>query len=259
MRLCVGLSAAHYFLSGGVEFSEQIATTDALLRREVNPFLDVDYEATSTEEEDPWSHAHDLKVRIPENPNIQAPESILLQQPRKPRPTTVFEHIEAQSVDTSPGGYQVQLIESGGTSIAVGELVALREEADTRWCIASVRWISQDRGFTRMGLALLAPKAIPVALRTIKKIGGPTDYARGLLLPEISAIKQTATLITPCVPFRSGHKVNVHRQGLQSTAQLLESQQKTESFNQFTFRMLDGYLENYPFPTAILTVLSAYD
>ena len=64
------------------------------------------------------------------------------------------------------------------------------------------------------------------------------------MLPELAPINQPATLITPLVPFQAGQKVHIHRQGIQSTAQLQESQQHTESFNQFTFRLLAGYLEN---------------
>ena len=68
--------------------------------------------------------------------------------------------------------------------------------------------------------------------------------ARGLILPQIESIKQDATLITPRMPFATGQKVHINRQGLQTTGQLLETRLKTESLNQFTFRMLDGYLEN---------------
>ncbi|MEM7100570.1 MAG: hypothetical protein AAF541_20055 [Pseudomonadota bacterium] len=242
LRLCVGLRAAHYFLSGGVDFGDQIANTATLLRREVNPFLDVSYESTTKDEDDPWSQAHDLKVKIPENPNIETPESILLAQSQN-RSKATYEHFEALAQDTSPAGYQVTWKESNQQP-QVGDLIAIREEKDSRWCIAAVRWLAHDRGEIRTGVELLAPKAIPVALRIIQKVGGPTDYVRGLLLPEVPAIKQAATLITPSVPFAAGNKVNVHRQGLQSTAQLLDCLQKTETFNQFTFRMLDGYLES---------------
>ena len=243
LRVCVGLRAAHYFLSGGVDFTSQIANTDAKLRREVNPFLDVSYESTSKEEDDPWSQAHDLKVRIPENPNIETPESILLNQTPNPMPQSNYEHQEATACDTSPAGYQVVWL-NGSTTPQVGDLIAVREEKDSRWCIAAVRWLRRERGEIRTGVELLAPKAIPVGLRVIQKVGGPTDYVRGLLLPEVPAIKQAATLITPSVPFTSSHKVNIHRQGLQTTAQLTDLRQKTETFNQFTFRLLDGYLES---------------
>ena len=126
----------------------------------------------------------------------------------------------------------------------MGELIGIREEKDSRWCIAVVRWLRQERGSLRLGVQLLAPKAVPLAIRVLQKRGGPTDFSRALLLPEVPAIGQNATLITPNVPFTAGLKVNLYRQGLHSTAALNDYEQKTESFNQFTFRMLDGYLEN---------------
>jgi hypothetical protein len=93
-------------------------------------------------------------------------------------------------------------------------------------------------------VALLAPRVIPVAIRVIKKKGGPTDFARALLTPELKAIDQPATLITPIVPFQINQKIHIQRQGIQSTAQLVTNILSTKSVKQFTFRMLDGYLEN---------------
>ena len=245
LRVCVGLRATHYFLSGRIEFGDQITNSDSLMRREVNPFLDLDYEPSAGSEDDPWSQAHDLKVAIPQNPNITDPDMLLVGESVEPSAQRVsgYKHYETHASDTSPGGYQIRWV---GTppDTAVGEVFALREEKDTRWCVAVVRWIRQQSGANSMGVELLAPRAIPVAIRVIQTKGGPTDYARGLLLPEIKAIRQPATLITPSLPFAAGQKINVQRQGLQTTAQLLESRIKTESFNQFTFRMLDGYLEN---------------
>jgi hypothetical protein len=60
----------------------------------------------------------------------------------------------------------------------------------------------------------------------------------------MDAIGQPATLITPRVPFAARQKVHIQRQGIQTTGQLLDYRLKTQIFNQFTFRMLDGYLEN---------------
>ena len=50
--------------------------------------------------------------------------------------------------------------------------------------------------------------------------------------------------MTPLLPFQAGQKIHIQRQGIQTTAQLSQCVLKTESVNQFTFRMLDGYLEN---------------
>ncbi len=244
VRVAVGLSASHYFLSGGCIFTDQLANTDELLRREVNPFLDVDYEASHSEESDVWSQAHDLKVRMPQNPNIASPETILIQKPAAESQLRAFVHHETVATDTSPGGYRMEWLDAVPSNATVGELVALREEQAARWCVAVIRWIRQEGERISMGVELLSPRAIPVALRSIKKRGGPTNYARGLLLPEIEALNQTATIITPVLPFAGRQKIQIQRQGIQTTGQLLKSQLKTESFNQFTFRMLDGYLEN---------------
>lgn len=246
IRLCVGLSAVHYFLSGGVEFAEQLTNADAPLRREVNPFLDVDYEPAHREiDSDPWSQAHDLKNRIPENPNIESPERILLEAAKlEDKPVRHYDHFETQTLDTSPGGYRIKWSNQTPNQTQVGELVALREDSDSRWCVAVIRWIQHDDTYASMGLELIAPRAIPVAVRAIQRTGGPTDYTRALLLPGLDAIKQPATLITPTVPFTQRQKVHIQRQGIQTTGQLLDYRLKSQSFNQFTFRMLDGYLEN---------------
>ena len=231
MRICVGLHAVHYFLSGGVEFADQITSTDSLLRREVNPFLDVKFESAQSSDDDPWSQAHDLKVKIPMNPNIMKPEEILaqhakdaktrdVQQPAEDQEADVlpppeeepsYRHFEAQSVNTSPGGYCISWTDDVPTNAKVGELIALREEADPRWCIAVIRWVKREEGQQTLGLELLSPRAIPVAARVIQKVGGLTDYTRALLLPEIQALKQPATLITQRVPFARTQKINISR------------------------------------------------
>jgi len=244
LRVAVGLRAMHYFLSGGCLFKDQLANTDERLRREINPFLDVDYELSGPDDSDPWAQAHDLKVRIPVNPNIETPERILLNAAQSETSQRSYEHFETIAFDSSPGGYRMEWLDSVPSNAAVGELIALREERAMRWCVAVIRWLRQEGKRISMGVELLSPRAIPVAVRAIQKRGGPTDYARALLLPEIQSINQTATLVTPRMPFEEGQKINIQRQGIQSTGQLLESQLKTESFNQFTFRMLDGYLEN---------------
>ncbi|MEQ8691544.1 MAG: hypothetical protein RIC89_12035 [Pseudomonadales bacterium] len=246
VRVSLGLRAVHYFLAGAVDFSEQIANTDAVLRREVNPFLDVDYEPMSNKsDDDPWSYAHDLKTRIPENPNIENPDALLRRHhtPAEKEPRK-YDHYELTAMDTSPGGYRLRWDEPMPAGVQVGDLVGLRDENDSRWCVAVLRWISGQGEFGEIGLQLLAPRAIPVAVRLIQKKGGSAGYSRGLLLPGLEAIGQAATMITPSLPFKAGQKIIIHRQGLQSTGMLQEVLLNTESFNQFSFRMLDGYLEN---------------
>lgn len=263
VKVCIGMRAAHYFLSGGVEFFDQLDRNDALVKREVNPFLAESHFVpleNPGERKDVWDDAFDLRIRIPQNPNLQVTEASLLQGYRRERePTQIgrrrepatpaedapaFKFYDTTALDTSPGGYCIRWNEPLPGNVQTGEFMAMRDSNDPRWCVAVVRWIRQDGDGTTMGIELLAPRAIPVAARVIQKRGGPSDYTRAFLLPELSPINQPSTLITPLVPFNSGQKIHLQRQGVQSTAQLQRSVLRTESFNQFTFRMLDGYLEN---------------
>lgn len=249
IRMCVGLRAIHYFLSGGVEFNATLNDPDAS-GAELNPFL-LDPEQRQRHRaapaEDVWNDAFDLGARIPENPAIQNPERILREAraarpPAKERPS--YEIFEASAIDTSPSGYQIRWHDPLPPMVQPGEIVGLREAADNRWCVAVIRWIRQNAEGTAMGIELVSPRAAPVAVRAVQKVGGPSGYSRGLLLPELAPIGQPATLITPRVPFQSGQKVHIESQGVRSTAQLQQCVLKTESVNQFTYRMLAGYLEN---------------
>jgi len=263
VKVCIGMRAAHYFLSGGVEFFDQLDRTDALVKKEVNPFLTEGHFVpleNPGERKDVWDDAFDLRIRIPQNPNLQVTEESLLQGYRRdheptqigrrrepagePDAAPAFKFYDTTALDTSPGGYCIRWNEPLPGNVQTGEFMAMRDASDPRWCVAVVRWIRQDSDGTTMGIELLAPRAIPVAARVIQKRGGPSDYTRAFLLPELGPINQPATLITPLVPFNSSQKIHLQRQGVQTTAQLQQSVLRTESFNQFTFRMLDGYLEN---------------
>jgi hypothetical protein len=248
MKICVGLRTLHYYISGGVEFADQLGTTEALLRREINPFL---YERAAQRDASPrdvWDNAFDLRgAKIPVNPLIDDPNRILLNT-RRPQTRDAVEasypYYDSEILDTSPSGYCVRWTTPLPNQLQTGELLAIREREDARWCIAVSRWIRHSDQETLMGIELLAPKAIPIAVRMLQKRGNSTDYHRAVLLPALEAIGQPAMLITPRLPYNESQKVQLKRHGIQATGQLMRRVRMTESFTQFTFRMLDGYLEN---------------
>ncbi len=248
MKICIGMRTLHYYISGGVEFAEQLGSTEALLRREINPFMEEQTIQRSTAPDDVWSNAFDLRGgRIPLNPNISDPSKILL-SPRRPQSQSAiaanYPCYDAQIIDTSPSGYCARWPSPMPIQLQTGELLAIRERDDARWCIAVSRWIRHSDQETLMGIELLAPRAIPVAVRMLQKRGHNTDYHRAVLLPALDAIGQPAMLITPRLPYNESQKVQLRRHTIQATGQLMRRVLMTESFTQFTFRMLDGYLEN---------------
>ncbi len=283
MKVAVGMRGVHYFISGGIDFSEQLGSADATLKHEINPFLitgnsnakhidDVwggysegeveeiiepggDLQAFSEKREQEAERvakrreaAEAERMRRREAAAGRAPvEDMRTSEELAAEPSTedfLYPFHEVDVEDTSPGGYRISWGDSAPNSMQAGDIMAVREERDQRWCIAVLRWVRKVEGRTQTGLELMAPRAIPVAVRIIQKKGGPTEYTRALLLPEMSAIRQPATLITPAIMFAEQQKIHLQRQGIQATAQLAEERLRTESFIQFTFRMLDGYLEN---------------
>jgi hypothetical protein len=248
MKICVGLRTLHYYISGGVEFADQLGTTEALLRREINPFLHERASRGAAGPGDVWDNAFDLHgARIPVNPAIDDPNRILLTT-RRPQTRDAVEanypYYDSEILDTSPSGYCVRWTTPLPNHLQTGELLAIREREDARWCIAVSRWIRHSDQETLMGIELLAPKAIPIAVRMLQKRGNNTDYHRAVLLPALEAIGQPAMLITPRLPYNESQKVLLKRHRIQATGQLMRRVRMTESFTQFTFRMLDGYLEN---------------
>lgn len=245
LKVCVGLRAAHYFLSGATEFSDLLG--NGVTAREINPFLndDVHFLPNAGERKDVWEDAFDAGGKIPENQNIVDPDTVLYAHEPSGRdnPTESYRHYDTTTADMSPGGYRLRWNEPLPPSLQTGELIGLRDETDPRWCLAVARWIRQDDAGPHMGVELLAPQGKPVAVRLIQTKGGQPEYQRAFLLPELKPLGRPATLITPAKPFQSGQKVHLSDDGTQNTAQLGDCLLKTESFNQFTFRVLDGYLE----------------
>jgi hypothetical protein len=181
---------------------------------------------------------------MPENPNIEDPGRILLNARRTQRSSEAnFPCHDAAIVDTSPAGYCLRWVGAVPANLQPGELLGVRERDDARWCIAVTRWIRRNQD-TLIGIELLAPRGIPCAVRLLQRRASPTEYHRGVLLPAIEAIGQPGMLITSGLPFRESQKVQIRRHSIQATGQLMRRVRMTESFTQFTFRMLDGYLES---------------
>ena len=245
VKICVGLRVIHYYITGGVEFAEQLGSTEALLRREINPFSET-FAGTgpAPTSADVWGS----NAIIPTNPNVMDPDRMLVSETktveRRHHDPEKYPCFDTQIIDSSPNGYQLCRPDGLPPNLQTGELLAIRDNLDDRWCLAVARWIRHVDYTAYIGVELLSPRAVPMAIRVVMKKGGPTDYSRALLLPALEVIGQPAMLITPLIPFQESQKIHIQRQGIQTTAQLMRRIRITESFSQFTFRMLDGYLEN---------------
>ncbi len=251
IQLCVGLKSAHYYLSDNAEFSDTISNAPTSASGDTsgrsNPFGDnVHFLPNAGERKDVWEDAFDVGAKIPTNPEFEEPELRLFSHEPSSNRRAVedpYPCFDSTAADMSPSGYRLRWSQPFPPSLQTGELIALRDQADPRWCLAVARWIRQDEQGPFMGVELLAPQARPVAIRVVQSKGSTTEFQRAFLLPELKPLGRPATLITPATPFKDGQKVVIRENGAQNTAQLGECLLKTGSFNQFSFRVLDGYLE----------------
>lgn len=249
--VCVGIGATHFFLSGGADFDVLVRGTNLKILHEErdNPFLKSRGKGDGEDGGgDAWSQAFDggggrmsdnvdfSRVALDNVDNLLAENVRSQHQLAKPK----FDSYPCAIVNSSPGGYCIEWSGDMPAHIRTGELIGLQEANAKTWSIGVIRWIKQLAGKgAQMGVELLAPKGTPCATRAIKPSGEMTEWMRTLLLPELRAIGQEATLITPAIAFSTGYKVQISIDGKESRAAIYRQLNATAGFRQFLFRNLE--------------------
>ncbi len=242
LQLCIGLSATHYFVSGKADFNRMVSGSDSVLDPELNnPFLQHGPGGRRRdlyENNDVWGLNMDTS-RIKVDKDKLGGEIDAYAQQRHAAEKDKYPQYNCEVVNTSPGGFCLSWHQDVPPQVKTGEIIGILEPDKSHWSIAVIRWVKQfkDEG-VRMGVELIAPKAEACGTQVIHKKGDTTEFMRTLMLPELRAIGQPATLITPNIAFHVGYKVNINEDGLVSKGQLIKQVTSTASFSQFQFKML---------------------
>lgn len=246
LEACLGLTATHYFLSGGQDFDIMMQGDGArfMIADADNPFLKARpitvHRPDDRTGKDVWSLAFgsgDLENKDRDTAlEFNKPEVAAIAGGTAPNR---YDTHNCQIVNISPGGYCIEWAGEVPASVRAGEILGLHEEGQPGWSIGVIRWVKQLPGHgAQLGIEVLAPKAKPCGARVIKKTGDATEYMRTLLLPELKAIGRPATLITPALTFRSGYKVVLNLDGEEIKAHLMQQVSATPSFCQFEFQLM---------------------
>lgn len=243
LNLCLGLSATHYFVSGKADFARMTSSgSDAVLDPELNnPFLQHGPGGRRREISNSNSDVWGLNV---DTSRIQVQDDSLGEinayaEQRNVSEKDKYPQYNCEIVNTSPGGFCLSWHQDVPPQVKTGEIVGIQEQDKAHWSIGVIRWVKQFKeDGVRMGVELIAPKAEACGTQVLHKKGGVTEYMRTLMLPELRAIGQPATLITPNIAFHVGYKVNINEKGLISKGQLIKQVTSTASFSQFQFKML---------------------
>ncbi len=239
LQICVGLSAAHYYIAGEKSFAEFLQGND--LQQHQPPEGESLFGRSFRQNGDIWAGAHDAspsedRIHSADTPiNFRgAGGNASTGGTGKNRPQA---HM-ASLVNASPGGYCVAWDENIPCQLQAGEILGVREQRSHPWSLALVRWIRQTRNQgTQIGIELIAPSAAPCAVKLIQKMGNSSEYLRGLLLPEISVAGQAATLITPRLPFQPGSRISLLHDGREDQGLLQEKLTATGSISQFELKL----------------------
>lgn len=234
LELSVGLTATHYYLCGKQEFRlwlEVQHVADHIPEHQKERFQKKEY--------DVWSPAFD--ARHNEQRMLAEDEVNITYTPEEEKNhKPIFPVFSANLLNTSPGGYCVSWQGHLPQHLQTGELLGIHEVEYNSWNLAIIRWLHlEGESQVELGIELLTCNARPCAMCLIRKIEDSSQYMRGFFVPEIKALDQPASLITPRIPFQVGHKIKVNLDGVIHKAQLTNLLLSTPSFNQFEFHLTD--------------------
>ena len=100
-----------------------------------------------------------------------------------------------QILNVSAGGYALRKFSSSAASAKVGDVVAMKNSKNASWELAVLRWANiNDMNQLDVGVELISPSASA----DIAKVenNGVLIEGEALLLPEITALKQSASIVT---------------------------------------------------------------
>lgn len=249
IRLCVGLSATHYYTAGRIEFDKllRMAYDNIFHSDKENPFMGKgrpNARQAPSPERDPWSMAFDAGPRSMANDvdSRDVPISFtVIDHDTRPDDISKYDTYHCEIANISPGGYCIDWKGDVPSAVKTGEILGLQESGQTHWSLGIIRWIKHMPGKgAQLGIELLAPKASACGAQALKKTGESSEFMRALLLPELRAIGQPATLILPTLAFRAGYKIQVNISGQEYKAQLTRQVGGTAAFAQFEFVQIDA-------------------
>lgn len=233
LQLCIGLMSIHYYCAQETGFEKQLIELKAK-----HAFTGADQRASNINTDNPWGQAADA---IEHDGNLSGVTSFdfVSSEDAKANEAAKYPIFDTDISNSSPGGYSVSWQGETPASLQAGELLGVKEPGIQHWAIAVIRWIHRSPNHeTKIGIELLSPRAEPGAAQLLHKTGENGALLRALILPEIKAIAQPASILVSHLPFKTGNKVNLLFSELNGRFQLTKRLTSTSSFNQFQFRQL---------------------
>lgn len=233
LEVCFGLSASHYYLSDGADFSSLRSAHEVahLVGEETNRFL---RGPETPKVHDEWSVDFSTSEGLGDFDisGLTQAMSDYARQQRGEDYTPPYKKYVFETMDVSAGGYGVACEAQPPECLKTGELVGMRENGRGDWIIGVVRWVrQQSQGGASFGIEFLASQAWPAAVR--KHSTTEADFVRAIVLPEFITLGLEASLLLPSLGFAQGDAVEVVHQGVTENLTLKRSLLRATGFNRY--------------------------
>lgn len=222
VRVCIGLSAVHYYLSNERPFlpqsnleSSQVVTSE--LRIQEIP----------------------AEPKLVASETLQKDSEVITVQFETPQKPSEFPSFPAKfpavhpalEVNQSEEGYCLIWEGENYPPIQAGELLGIEIEANgsKKWMVAVVRWLKHFDSQLRLGMRILSKQlAKAAAAQIMKEDKGAGYYLRCLILDT--------GILTPTIPFKVGSEILIlYGDGTTDEAQLLKLRSATGSYKLFDY------------------------
>ena len=142
--------------------------------------------------------------------------------------------------DESAGGYALAKSGTHTETVRVGDLLASRPDSgDGGWEIGIVRWVrTSGADNIEIGVQRLSPGAAAVAIMPLDD--SQERYYLALALPEVHAMKQPATLLTPRGFFKPGRILYLDNSYRTRQIKAVKLVELSGSFERFQYEMIEG-------------------
>ena len=148
---------------------------------------------------------------------------------------SIFKAARWMVTNESPGGFSLKKPIPAQESLRIGELLGLKPNHANRWGLAIVRWASSTEGTPlQVGAQMIAPSAEAVSLHFKEDL--PSQY--GLLLPEVAALKQPATLVAARGLYKPARTLQLEENGTLTDIMLTRLVERTHNVERFQFSRL---------------------
>lgn len=141
-----------------------------------------------------------------------------------------------QILNISATGMSIRRHPTAEKNIRIGSLLGIKTKDEDKWSIGLVRWAScgtKDR--LDMGIQLIAPHAQSTSVR----IDGGEEEEIALLLPEIIAVKQAATIIVQTGIFEPARQLVLIYKNQRQHIMLTKLIERSHSFERIQYSVIN--------------------